>query len=108
MKEAGILMLLARLNEIYKGAVSPYGTSPYGTPDEVEDGTTFRVAGIAATFSVIRPSGIEPGRYDVQIESYPPGEYIYTDELTLEAFLSLIEEYRRPMNLWRSAKWLDE
>jgi hypothetical protein len=37
---------------------------------------------------------------DIQIESYPPGDYLYTDVMSVEDFLALIEKYRRPAVHW--------
>src|SRR5688500_3586348 len=100
MKRPEIAQLLAALREKYSNALTPYGTS-----DDEEDGTGFRVEGIDATFSAILPAGIAPGRYDIQIESFPPGSYIYQDEADLPQFLRLVEEYRRPIVEWRPERW---
>lgn len=73
---------------------------PYGTSDEEKNGTGFRIKDIAATFSVLCLEETPSGQYDIQIESYPPGDYIYTDIVTLDHLLSLIEKYRRPPEYW--------
>ncbi len=79
-----------------------YGASfaPYGTSDEEENGTGFRIRDIAATFSAACPENTPPGHYDVQIESYPPGDYIYTDIMCLGDLLRLVEKYRQPVENW--------
>ena len=100
MKHPEIAQLLGELHARYAEAVIPYGTS-----DAEEDGTGFRIEGIPATFSAILPAGIRPGRYDIQIESFPPGAYIYQDEVDLAEFLRLVEEYRRPAAEWRPERW---
>jgi hypothetical protein len=48
MKHPLIATLIARLKQVYGDSHVPYGTS-----DEEEDGTGFRILGIDATFSVI-------------------------------------------------------
>ena len=79
-----------------------YGESyvPYGTSDEEVEGTGFRIAGIEATFSALCLAETLEGKYDIQIESYPPGDYLYNDVLDLGAFMSLIEQFRAPLNDW--------
>lgn len=81
---------------------SRYGTSyvPYGTSDDEENGTGFRIKDIAATFSALCLDDTPHGKYDIQIESYPPGDYIYTDIVTLDHLLALIEKYREPFEHW--------
>ncbi len=79
-----------------------YGESyiPYGTSDEEEEGTGFRIAGVEATFSALCLEKAPKGMYDIQIESYPPGDYLHNDVVDLNGFLSLIEKYRAPLNVW--------
>ena len=106
MRNPDVLRLLAALRERYSGAVTPYGTSDES--DDEEAGTGFRIDGIAATFSAICPPSPSAGNYDIQIESYPPGDYLYQGNVSLEDFLRLIEEYRQPMTVWRPERWRDE
>ena len=87
--------LIERLKSNYPDTFLPYGTS-----DEEEEGTGFRIADIPATFSVLSYGDIPSDKFDVQIESYPPGNYLYNDEIGLDSFLQLIEIYRKPMNQW--------
>lgn len=100
MKDPAIVQLLAKLESRYPKKVTPYGTS-----EEEESGTGFRVEGIAATFSAILLPDTPKGYLDIQIESYPPGAYIYQDEVTLDQFLGMIEEYRSEATAWRPEKW---
>jgi len=95
MKHPGIVELVASLKRKYGESYAPYGTS-----DEEEEGTGFRIAGIEATFSALCLAKTPKGKYDIQIESYPPGDYLYNDVLDLDAFLSLIEQYRASLNVW--------
>ena len=42
-------------------------------------------------FSALTLDGKLPsGRYDIQIEGLPPGNYVYTAEVDLDAFLELV------------------
>jgi hypothetical protein len=100
MKNPAIVQLLASLETRYGKKVTPYGTS-----EKEETGTGFRVEGIEATFSAILLPDTPTGYYDIQIESYPPGAYIYQDEVMLGDFLDMIEEYRREASSWRPEKW---
>lgn len=81
---------------------SRYGASyaPYGTSDEEQNGTGFRIKDIPATFSALCSEDTPHGQYDIQIESYPPGDYIYTDIVTLDQLLSLVERFRKPIEYW--------
>ena len=92
MPNASVTFLLKRLRETFGfNNVLPYGTYP----DE-EDSTGFRIRGIPATFSALTFSDnpgkqLPHGRYDIQIESFPPGYYIYSDEVDLNDFFILIK-----------------
>lgn len=90
-----IVELIAKLKRVFGESYVPYGTS-----DEEERGTGFRIAGIEATFSALCLEETPKGMYDIQIESYPPGDYIYNDIIDLDSFLALIEKYRAPLNAW--------
>ena len=68
---------------------------PYGTSPDEQHGVGFRIRGIPATFSAITDHGSLPfGLYDIQIESHPPGDYLFTDDVTLSEFLHLIERIK--------------
>lgn len=94
MKRPEVVELIARLKQKYCKSYVPYGTS-----DEEEEGTGFRIAGIEATFSAMCMDTPEK-MYDIQIESYPPGNYLYNDLVNLDDFLALIEKYREPSHAW--------
>lgn len=79
-----------------------YGASymPYGISDDEENGTWFRIRNIAASFSVICLENTPPGHYDVQVDSDPPGDYIYLEVVCLDDLLGLVEKYRQPVEHW--------
>jgi hypothetical protein len=97
MQSESIRRLRAAVDGIYgSGAVSLYGSS-----EDEEHGTAFTLAGIPATFSVYtRDGALADGEYDVQIESVPPGDYLYTDVVTLERFLELVARVVGPPDQW--------
>src|SRR5262245_44852130 len=73
----------------------------YGCDGTEEYGTCFVVSGIPATFSVhTRDGALEDGRYDVQIEGVPPGEYLYTAVVDLRTLLSFIVRMAGPEDEW--------
>jgi hypothetical protein len=73
----------------------------YGSSDDEPHGYGFRIDGIPATFSAITGSGtIGEGRLDVQVESLPPGEYIFSAELSFDDVLKLIDTFSRPRSQW--------
>ena len=73
----------------------------YADSDEDPYGTSFMLQGIPATFSVITRDGTLPdGQYDIQIESYPPGDYIFTSIVSLEKFLQLVHLMVGPPERW--------
>lgn len=51
-------------------------------------------------FLVIHIGNVEHVIYDIQVESYPPGDYIYTAVIEGNALLELIERYRVPVGEW--------
>ena len=95
MRRALISTLIERLEALYPDTYIPYGTSN----DEVE-GTGFRILDIPATFSVLTFGDIPEDRFNIQIESFPPGDYIYNKEVSLEQLMELIEVYRKPIKDW--------
>lgn len=95
MKRPLIAALNAALKETYGGSCIPYGTS-----EDEEAGTGFRVVGIDATFSAVCLDDTPKGKLDIQVESFPPGEYLFNDVLDLKQFMSLIEAYRAPFSAW--------
>ena len=95
MRRDDVTILIGELKKRYTDKYVAYGTF-----EQEEEGTGFRITDIPATFSVLCFGATPIGRYDCQIESYPPGEYLYTVETDLSSLLALIEVYRRPMNEW--------
>lgn len=86
MPDRSITRFLATLKTTYGDKVTPYGTS-----DDEEHGVAFRIEGVDATFSVVTLDGSLPeGRYDAQIESYPPGDYVLSDEFDIDALFAMI------------------
>ncbi|XXX73572.1 hypothetical protein WMF30_38610 [Sorangium sp. So ce134] len=85
------------MNETYGAeAVSLYGSS-----EDEEHGTCFIIAGIGATFSVLTLEGALPdGHYDVQVESIPPGDYVYATEVDLDGFMRLVAQIAGPPDTW--------
>jgi hypothetical protein len=82
--------------EAVHGPVTLYGSDP-----SEEHGTCFRIPGAPATLSAHTQDGRLPsGRYDIQIESVPPGEYIHTSVVSLEELLTLIDRLRGPRVHW--------
>jgi hypothetical protein len=95
MTHPNIIELIDSLKRKYGESYTPYGTS-----DEEEEGTGFRITGVEATFSALCLEETPKGMYDIQIESYPPGDYLYNDVVDLDGFLRLIERYRAPIDVW--------
>jgi hypothetical protein len=95
MHSAGIQALIDRLKNEYASGFLLYGSS-----EQERGGVGFRIGSIPVTFSVLCLSGMQPGQYDFQIESYPPGEYCITGEANLEELLALISSYKAPNTEW--------
>ena len=73
----------------------------YGSSLLEEHGTAFTIEGIPATFSVITLEDALPsGRYDIQIEGSPPGDYLYAAEVSLSDFIKLVSQMQRPEVEW--------
>lgn len=91
MADHSIENLLTTLRRRYGDRLLAYGTSP----DE-EHGTGFRLRDVPATFSVLTLDGTLPhDRFDVQVESYPPGDYVWAEEYDLPALLKVIANVER-------------
>jgi hypothetical protein len=95
MQHPLVSTLIGRLRDAYGRSYVPYGTS-----DDEAEGTGFRIIGIEAIFSVMCTENTPAAMFDIQIESYPPGEYLYADIVALEDFMALVEKYRGPMKSW--------
>ena len=92
--------LRERLRGRYGERLKPYASAPTET-----DGFGFSVDGIAAVFSAITKNGsLPPDRFDVQIESNPPGDYLYTAEVSLDELLDLIDVFTKPTSHWPQFK----
>ena len=73
----------------------------YGSDANEEHGTCFKVSGVDATFSVHTQGGSLPSdQYDIQIESVPPGDYVFTSVVSLEEFLTLVAMMEGPQAHW--------
>ena len=95
MRSSEIQRLVDAVEAIY-GPTKLYGSSP----DE-KHGTCFKINAVPATFSVLTLDGSLPsGRYDIQIEGSPPGDYLYASEVTLDTFLELISRMTGPADEW--------
>lgn len=89
-----IVQLLSQLHERYDDRYRPYG----GNADE--HSLAFRLSGIAATFSVISELSNGKVLYDIQIESYPPGEYLYNTLTNAEQLMILLQKYEQSPCNW--------
>ncbi len=69
--------------------------------EEDEHGVGFTLPGIPITFSAITMDGVLNDSYSIQVDSAdPPGEYVYTDELSLKEFVELIGRYHASESEW--------
>jgi len=96
MRKKKIQELIDAVEKLY-GPISLYGSS------ELEKyGTCFTLNEIQASFSVsMNRKTAERGTYNIQIESQPPGYYIYIlDKISLGQFVEFIETYKKPMEGW--------
>lgn len=82
-----------------------YGTVIlYGSTATEEHGTCFKIKDLHATFSVNTDDGELPSdHYDIQIESHPAGDYIYTATVSLDDFLVLVKMMLDSMDKWPTA-----
>lgn len=98
MADHSVEVLLVALRSRYGDRLIPYGTSA-----GEEHGTGFRLRDVPATFSVLTLDGTLPyRRFDVQIESYPPGDYVWADEYNLDEFLKVVANVER--DVWPHEK----
>ena len=65
--------------------------------DESE-GIGFRIKSIATSFSALSFGDILENKSNFQVESFPPGDYMFTGEITLKKFTNLIELFRAPQD----------
>ena len=94
MHSTHIENILTSINKKY-GGFEYYGSSP-----SEEHGVCFKLQGILATFSVHTQDGVLSESYDVQIEGIPPGDYIYTCEVTLTKLMDLISIFEQSEEKW--------
>jgi hypothetical protein len=91
MADRSVETLLSELRRRYGDRLVLYGTSHLEA-----HGMAFRLEGVPAVFSVLTRDGTMPfGRFDVQIESYPPGDYLWVDEYEHDALLKVIADVDR-------------
>src|SRR5262249_38784364 len=67
------------IDELLEGVrevVGQHSIEPYGDWDDPQS-VGFRIRGVPATFSVLVVDRLREQRFNVQIESYPPGSYLY-------------------------------
>lgn len=87
-------MLSSALSELWQhieALVGQFRLAPYADHAEDGHGTSFRIRRVPAIFSVHTQEGTLPaGTYDVQVESDPPGDYLYTAILGLPEVLELV------------------
>ena len=99
MTDTSIRNLLRALQEAYPGSITPYGGEFADAEDE--HGLGWRVDGAPVVFSAITFDGTLPAdTYDVQIESHPPGDYIFTGRYSLTELLQLVQRYLGPEDEW--------
>ena len=92
-----IRSLVDLLNNRFAGQWHYYGM-PALPP---EDSMAFTIDGINATFSVTTEGGRLPDNVlDVQVEGVPPGDYVYSDELSVAAIETLVDQFRKPEQEW--------
>ncbi len=73
----------------------------YGSSEEEENGTCFIIDAIPVSFSVVlNEEETHEKRYNVQVESHPPGEWVHTDYLEFDDLLALIAAFRGPTSSW--------
>lgn len=94
-------MPLPQITQLIEFLRSEFGDlyRPYGTSSEEFDGTGFRLADIPATFSVVCSSP-DTLIFNIQVESFPPGDYIYIADLDQSSLLTFIRQFKQPQELW--------
>ena len=94
--DLSIRNLHSALDTKYSGRVFDYGSSR----SELH-GYSFQITGIDASFSVITLNGTLPlDQFELQIESCPPGDYVYTDKVSLGELMKLIPMYETSIDSW--------
>lgn len=94
---------IKQLREAVSAAYGPNSVVLYGSAEDDEHSLGFMISGIPATFSVHTQDGrLADGRYDIQIESFPPGSYVYTNVVSLGEFMTLVAKVAGPTDEWPS------
>ena len=102
MSDESMISLVDALRGRYGDRLHPYGSSIHD-----KHGFGFTIDGINAVFSAVTMEGtLPPGRYDIQFESKPPGEYLYTAQVDLQELLSLIDLFAGPESTGPTTNWL--
>lgn len=76
-----------------------HALQPYGDWDDPKS-VGFRIHRVDATFSVVVVENRPGGSFNIQIESYPPGDYVYRADVTLDRFMELAELVAGPEDRW--------
>lgn len=96
MNDSSIVHLQQELERRFASRLRRYGSAP-----QEEHGLGFTIEGMDAVFSAITHNGTLPvNQYDVQIESMPPGEYLYTANVSLQELLHLVDVFLGPRSEW--------
>jgi hypothetical protein len=94
----------AQIEAVLSAVREKYGRDAltyYGCDEGEAHGACFRVWSVPASISIHTQEGALPdGQYDVQVESIPPGDYILSSVVGLEALLGLVEQLRQPTDKW--------
>jgi hypothetical protein len=89
------------INELISEIRRKYGdVEYYGSSADETHGVCFKLNEINATFSIHTQDGSLKELYDIQIEGIPPGEYIYTDVVSLPELIALIPRYQSEVDQW--------
>ena len=90
------------IQKLIDSVIELYGpVTFYGSDSTEEHGTCFKIGDVLATFSAHTQEGTLPSdMYDIQIESIPPGDYIYTSVVYLNNFLDLVAKMRGHASEW--------
>lgn len=94
MKNKHIEKLIRHLIQIYGKRYNPWATS-----EDIKEETGFKLSGIDVSFSVIIGND-EENMYSIQIESSPPGDYLYCNEVNFEQLIELIKIFEGPSSSW--------
>ncbi len=91
---------IERLRRAIQDVFGPTAIRPYGESEDARSSLGFRIDGVDATFSVLVGDWVPGGLYDIQIESYPPGDYVYVDAVSLERFIEIVRLIAGPSESW--------